>query len=426
MVSGQSSSREVLCRLRPTLLFARLCVLILVFADGTAAAEDLSLANHAWNGLSDLLAMAEAQGSLATPNRLDASSLTAADALLIIHPVAPLPIAELATFLRKGGRLAVADDFGTGPVLFAAFGMGVHAPNRASARALRGNPQLLLATPFTGHSLADGADALVTNHPQVIFHPDLRPVFALSASRGAIVLSGAVGKGRLVAISDASVFINNMLEFPGNRAFARNLLRFLRPTPSTRVVFADSRTKWVSGIRQFASGNPLARVSAALSRLARPQLPIAAVVALSIVLATVLLAAVVSALPRRSAYARRAYLRTPDCLAGMAGRVAYYAGSERSYLGPLLVLKLELERRLVALVNPSLQLQRNELLHALSAAGWSEPRVRELSDFMHQVDRLQDGTVGSDARVTGRQFSELVAIGRRILGELDAAASTTP
>jgi hypothetical protein len=212
-----------------------------------------------------------------------------------------------------------------------------------------------------------------------------------------------------------------MLEFPGNRAFARNLLHFLRASPSTRLYIAGSDTLWMSGFRHLTTGNPLARLAAALAQLARPQLPALAVLALSIVLAAVLLAAAATALPKRSAYARRAYLRTPECVAGMAGRVGYYAGAERSYLGPLLVLKLEVERRLVARLHSQGQPHRDQVLEGLRAAGWSEDQVRELADFMQGVDRLQDASVGTEMRVSGRQFSELVASGRRILVDLDVA-----
>ena len=394
------------------------CVLILVFCRSAVCAEELSVERRAWNGLSELLAIARTQGSVLTPAQLDATQLEATDSLLIVHPTTPLPIAELAKFLRKGGRLAVADDFGTGRSLFAAFGMGMHPPNRASSRSLRGNPELLIATPLAGHALADGVEALVTNHTQIIYHPDLRPVFALSGSRGAVVLSGAVGKGRLVALADASLLINNMLQFPGNRSFARNLLHFLRTSSTTRLYIAGTNTVWLSGFRHLTTGDPIARIAGALEQLAKPQLPAPAVFALSIVLAAVLLVAAATALPKRSAYARRAYLRTPECIAGMAGRVAYYTGSDRSYLAPLLLLKAELERRLVGRVHASEQPQRDEVVQSLRATGWSEEQLRELSDFMQSVDRLQDGSVASDQRVAGRQFSELVAIGRRILAEL--------
>jgi hypothetical protein len=401
-------------------------VLTLVFDLNSVGAEELSLNCSAWNGLSELRTLASSQGDVFAPERIDVAQLDASDALLIVHPVTPLPTSELAKFLRKGGRLAVADDFGTGRDLFAAFGMGLHAPGRDAPRSLRNNPALLIATPLAGHTLADGVDALVTNHPQVIYHPDLTPIFSLSSGHGAIVLSGAVGRGRLVAISDASVFINNMIELPGNRAFASNVLRFLRSSPRTRLYLADSDTHWLSGFRQLTTGNPLARVSAALAQLAKPRLPALAVLAIAVVLATVLLAGAATALPRRSAYARRAYLQNPDVGAGMAGRVQYYARGHRNYMGPLLVLKLELEHRLVEHLDARGQPQRSEILQALHDRGWSEARVRELSDFMLTVDRLQSGALGTETQVPARRFSELVGVGRRILAELDAASTRNP
>jgi hypothetical protein len=401
-------------------------VLVLVFGRNRANAEDLHLNATGWNGLSELQAIARSEGEVLAPARIDVSQLEATDALLILHPVTPLPTNELAKFLRKGGRLAVADDFGTGKELFAAFGMGMHAPSRSNPSNLRNNPALLIATPLLGHTLADGVDALVTNHPQVIYHPELTPIFSLSGGHGAIVLSGGVGKGRLVAVSDASVFINNMLELPGNRAFARNLVRFLRGPARARLYLAASDTQWLSTLRHMTTGNPLARVSAALAQLAKPRLPALAVLALSAVLATVLLAGAATALPRHSAYARRAYLQNPEVSAGMAGRVQYYASANRNYLAPLLVLKLELEHRLVDHLDAHDQPQREAVLRALPARGFREARVAELAEFMQAVDRLQTGTLGSETQVTARRFSELTAMGRRILAELDAASARNP
>ncbi|HEX4445477.1 MAG TPA: DUF4350 domain-containing protein, partial [Polyangiaceae bacterium] len=41
-----------------------------------------------------------------------------------------------------------------------------------------------------------------------------------------LALAGSVGRGHLVAVGDASVFINSMLRYPGNRALALSLLRY--------------------------------------------------------------------------------------------------------------------------------------------------------------------------------------------------------
>jgi hypothetical protein len=402
-----------------------LCAQTLVFSQSRAEAEDLTVQQRGWNGLSELLDLARKEATVLTPSRIDASQLDASDALLVVHPVAPLPMPQLVKFLRKGGRLAIADDFGSGRALLAAFGTGMHEPGR-HPRTLRNNPQLAIATPLIGHALADGVDALVTNHTQVIYHPDLTPIFALDASAGAIVLSGAVDKGRLVAISDSSVLINNMLELPGNRTFARNLIRFLRGAELRRLYIAGSDTQWLSGIRSLTTGNPLARVSAALTQLAKPRLPALAVLALAVVLAAVLLAAAATALPRRSAYARRAYLVAPEVSAGMAGRVNYYAGRSRNFLAPLLVLKLELEHRLVAHLHASGTLVRDDVLRGLrKLGGFPEERVREVAEFLQSVDRLQDSSLVHEQEVPARRFSELTAMGRRILAELDAAPQRT-
>ncbi|HEX4353103.1 MAG TPA: hypothetical protein VHZ95_09320, partial [Polyangiales bacterium] len=120
------------------------------------------------------------------------------------------------------------------------------------------------------------------------------------------------------------------------------------------------------------------------------------------------------------------YLQTPEVSAGMAGRVQYYASAHRNYMGPLLVLKLELEHRVVAQIEAQPQPQREEVLRALRTRGLREAIVSELADFMQTVDRLQTGAIGGETQVSARRFSELVSMGRRILAELDAAAVRHP
>jgi hypothetical protein len=286
-------------------------------------------------------------------------------------------------------------------------------------RALRGNPAWPIATPVVAHALTDGVSALVTNHPRVLYHPTLTPVFELSGDLGAVVLSGAVGGGRLVAIADSSVLINNMLEFEGNRQFARALARFIRGRgPTARLLIADSKTRWEIGTRSFEK--PLAQLASALERLSHPQLPPLAIVVLSGALAGLLLSIAATSLPRRSAYGRRAYLQASETLAGMAGRVSHYAAGDRSLMSPLLTLKAELEQQAADVLRPSTLLQRSELLQGLVAAGLRAELARELGQFLHAVDRLQDSSTIHSKPVSVRQFSELVALGRRILAELDA------
>ena len=338
---------------------------------------------------------------------------------MVVHPIRALPAGELAKFMRRGGRVAVADDSGAGARFFGTFGMTLARPSPSSPQLFRRNPALPIASPIIAHALADGVGGLVTNHPEILQHPSLTPIFGLAGEQGAVVLSGAVGQGRLVAISDASVLINNMLELGGNRAFARNLARYLRGADRrSPLLIADSKTQWQPSGPDMR--HPLTELSNALARLSHPQLPRLAVIVFSIALAGLLLGIAATSLPKSSAYARRAYLQSVECVSGMAGRVSHYASGERSLLAPLLSLKRELERRAADSVRPTQQLQRVDLLRGLVAAGQRPQLADELGRFMAEVDRLQDASAIHAAPVSVRQFSELVAMGRRILTDLDA------
>jgi hypothetical protein len=70
---------------------------------------------------------------------------------------------------------------------------------------------------------------IVTNHATGVRHSELSPVLVVRARDGADVLlaeAGAVGRGRLLAIGDASVCMNSMLRFAGNRALAHGIVRY--------------------------------------------------------------------------------------------------------------------------------------------------------------------------------------------------------
>ncbi|HKP64339.1 MAG TPA: DUF4350 domain-containing protein [Polyangiales bacterium] len=395
---------------------------------GGAQAEDLSTREPAWNGLSELRALADQTGvAVITPERFDVEQLGPEDALLVVHPVEALPSAELSAFLRSGGRLAVADDFGSGKALLAAFGIGVYPPNpNADTRYLRGQRHLMIASRQSSHPLSRSAAQIVTNRPQVLTHRQLDPIYALRNRNDAIVLTGAVGKGRLVAISDASVLINNMLQFDANRAFARDLLAYLVGSGRGRLFLLGSDTQWKFGMHRFGAEHPLESVRAVLSHVARLRLPASAVSALSAVLALLLLVSVVTALPRRAIYARRKYLEVPQCPAGFAGQVNYYKTEGRNFLPPLLAFKFELESRIIADLGLRGQLSLADVLAALRARGVSERSLNDTRELLVALDTTQSRTHGATPQIPARKFSALVATGQRILTELDGTSGLSP
>ena len=143
--------------------------------------------------------------------------------------------------MKLGGRIAVMDDFGNGDELLRRFKIQrIRMPGRP-VTALRQNPRAADRRAVAGdveaaqigppHPVVSNVKRLVLNHPMALVHPDLSPVLKvrLAGSEGdaIVAVAGQVEKGRLFAMSDPSALINSMLRYPGNRAFAAGLVRYL-------------------------------------------------------------------------------------------------------------------------------------------------------------------------------------------------------
>jgi hypothetical protein len=201
---------------------------------GTAAAspEDYLPGSRDWNGLSDLARLGEAGGyTIANPEEIPWQDLGENDTLFLIYPTERLEPQHVATFLRRGGRLLIADDFGTADQALARLGIIRQGGETVTnARRYEGNPNLPIAVSWDeGHPLSQGVSELHTNHPAVFqSQPGPEQVFGFGTGQ-AVVVAGSLGDGRFVALSDPSILINGMLAFDGNLAFAVNLINFLRP-----------------------------------------------------------------------------------------------------------------------------------------------------------------------------------------------------
>jgi hypothetical protein len=108
---------------------------------------------------------------------------------------------------------------------------------------LRSNPALALAeVPARAQSLPETLrdlreiEPVVTNHATGLSDTGLLPLLAVHG-RGEpdvlLAVAGAFGRGRLLAVGDASVTMNAMLRYPGNRAFAVSLVRYLSAASET-------------------------------------------------------------------------------------------------------------------------------------------------------------------------------------------------
>lgn len=384
------------------------------------ADEDFAPSSEAWNGLEAFVSLALASGHvIEIPQEVDVDALGTEDALVIIHPTGPLPVAELTRFLRAGGRLAIVDDYGTGDRLLGAFQITREpvVPD-ATALSLRDDPELRIATPTGAHPLTLDVRALGTNHPSALRHAHLEPVFSFSDGQ-ALMLAGAVGAGRLIAISDASVFINDMLRLDGNRRLASNLVSYLADGDADRVVLAVGSTPLRSAMGGSISA-PVHSLRSLLKRLSEVALPARLVQLGGWLMAAFGLLVVASQVQRTSPYARMGLFARAPILAGFAGRVAYFRLHSRNLAHPLLAFKVEFEAELLHRLGRGTERVLRDVIGDMEKRGADAQLVSRARDLIQVLDQVaeQDERGVEPPMIPAARFRELVRAGERILADL--------
>ncbi|MXR40704.1 DUF4350 domain-containing protein [Halobaculum sp. WSA2] len=273
-----------------------------LFAGATSAAA-FGAYNPAWDGASDLRGVAEdegvAQATVATNASMYRTVEPNGTVAVVLSPDRPYTNAEASAverFVRAGGTLVVAEDYGPhGNRLLAA----VDSEVRVDGRPLRDDreyyrsPALPVAPNTADHPLTAGVDSLTLNHGSVVVprnatanatvsgtdRPADQP--AVDGTNATVLVRSSefsyldadadgdidddetlrtrpvataesVGAGRVIVVSDPSAFINAMLERPGNRRFVANL-------------FAD-RERVLLDYSHTADQPPLVGVTLALRR----------------------------------------------------------------------------------------------------------------------------------------------------------------
>ena len=408
---------------------ATLLVAVTLAGAGRARAQassddDFAFEGGGWSSVSALMQIARDRSrEVVAPERLDIGTLSPDDAIVILHPREPLPSRELTEFLRAGGRVLLADDFGAGESLLATFQIGRGAPHPDRAMALRGNPELLVARPRGQHRLASGVRALVSNHPAMVYHRALLPIFELSEGE-ALVLAGAVGAGRLVVLSDPSVLIDNMLELRGNRVFAENLVDYLDDGRGGRLFVMGPDARIVGRFGEPGADRPLHDLRASLESAASLELPPLALRIASFALAAIAVLFSLGALPRRSPYrSERMFARAP-AQGGFVGRVLFFARHPGDLFQPLMVYKLELEAEILRRLSLSGKTLLRDVLGAMRARGMRDDDVNAMRELLLTLDGLREqmDRPSGPPRVKPARFRALVATGERLLGRLGGEA----
>lgn len=372
-----------------------------------------------WDGLDTLLRTARDSGSeLVARDVLDLGRLDSRDALLIIAPEAALPTGPLTAFLREGGRIALLDDFGAGDRLLSTYQVTRLPAPSGDVPALRDDRHLLIAYPASDHPLVEGVDLLLTNGASALHHRELKPVFTFGHTESALVLAGAVGGGRLVAVGDGSLLINQLMILPAHQRFAKNLLGYLK-RPGGRVFLVDAHTH-VEGSYGGPSSRGLSQVDGFLKRFSHPDLPPSMLSLLGLGLCAIAGVIVVGGLPRRSPYVRSELLPRASVYAGFGARVALRERDAPNLVWTLLDYRRELSAELARRLGLSAPATMAQIVERARAASLPEGSVNALSALLSQLDQLASAaeTQAKPPRIRANELRNVVRQGEELLTRL--------
>jgi len=193
--------------------------------DSSRPSQDYDPNNHLWNGLSEFMDIVSSAPLHARFVRsISSSDLKKTDVLFLLYPTRTLPVELLSAFVRRGGRLILADDFGRSDRFLHHLGISkIAIVDVPTEFRYLGRSQILYARRRSTKVLATRSDHVVTNHPKGLDGPG--DVLYDIAGRP-LVLSRTIGKGRVLILGDPSLFINNMLAFPSNRSFVQGITQW--------------------------------------------------------------------------------------------------------------------------------------------------------------------------------------------------------
>jgi hypothetical protein len=425
--------------------------LALLAAPAPTRAAPFEPADRDWEGCAGLFDIARAtlgKDRVVAVSRLDWSELGPTDGLLFIHPDRSVDGDRLFAFLDAGGRAAVIDDFGAGDRILERFHIERVPPPASPINALRHNAELAVADPVSEggrvHPSVEGVERLVTNHPTALRYtldtPDApTPVLVIHVVDGpdsVLAMAGAVGRGgKLFAMGDPSALINQMLRYPGNRAFATSLIRFL-----ARDAASDRGRLYVVANR-FTETGTYGGVSAVFSAFENASASVRQAVRdfsadgldgpLGVALAAALAVAAGGWTVRRTSRVHRPAVpafarRTPVAAqGGVSGRAALVSRSPDANAVAMLELKGALEDGLSHAIGLEGPVSSEMLLdHVRAKAALDEPGFQALKGMLARMAHLETRfAAGRPARLRDRDLAraartafDLIAMARARCG----------
>ncbi len=281
------------------ILASGLVVVLALLVEVLPVDADFMVANPSWNGLSGLARATEAS-PLASFAELTAPDFT----LLLCLPetnYSPAELSALEGFVRQGGSVLLADDFGCGNEVLAGLGLTTRFAGALLLDPLicykdRALPKIsrIEADPLTA-----GVTSLVLNHATVLTNVPTGAVLAESSSFSFLDQNGngsldgrepegpfpvlareELGGGEVIILSDPSLLINGTISLMDNLRLVNNIAGLrggklaldeshLRPTSLTES--KGDLGRLLAMLRQpFATAVLLLAALAFVALLARP------------------------------------------------------------------------------------------------------------------------------------------------------------
>jgi hypothetical protein len=391
-----------------------------------APGGDYDPGSRTWNGLSTLARLADGVGlDVLVVSSLEWSDLDDTDILLLLYPQQVVDPGKVAAFVNAGGHVVIADDFGASADAMQRLGLLRAEVGVAQARRYHQDRTWApIADVVARHPITAGVDEVVCNHPSVLTQVQGADTLVGFSGGDAVVVAGTRGTGRYVVVSDPSIFINRMMQFDGNLTLTVNLLRWL-----DRGGRADRLVLLVGDVPMYGEPRPFIDDAGASSFDRKVHdmnhwlgqwndwlLQGAAMKAIGIVLAVLLIAAMVVALPfwrRHQADGRWLRLERPPRKDDLERAVAAAdAGSDNfavaaTVLRDLATLALA---RVTGRPDPLFTVAEPELVALVAAA-----RGRAAGDAVARVyrrlralpSRTQAAAPWSGAHLSRREFDRL-------------------
>ncbi|WP_227379438.1 DUF4350 domain-containing protein [Haladaptatus halobius] len=236
----------------PKLLLLALAVIILgaLFVAISTSTASFSSYNSAWDGATKLQSEASAAGAdskIVRETAIYDDANPNGTVAVVLSPDTPYDPAERANvkeFVQNGGTLIIAEDFGphSNPLL-----RSLGARTRIDGQFVRDerynyqSPAMPVARNISNHSLTRGVERLTLNYGTVV-RPHNATVLASTSEYAyldtnqnenldadetlathPVAATEPIGDGRVIIVSDPSLFINAMLDQSGNGEFFRRI-----------------------------------------------------------------------------------------------------------------------------------------------------------------------------------------------------------